>query len=121
MGHGKYIGTCVSLGKQLGILVSTLTSIVKTCSIIKQNANQCGPMTKKKKYIKKSRLEEQEHALKEWFENARSSNLQVSDVVLREKAMHISKNYKLMILLHHLVYKTMCGKSSSVDAETADE
>jgi hypothetical protein len=43
-------GTRVSLSKQLGILVSTLNTIVKNHNIIEENADQCGPMAKKQKY-----------------------------------------------------------------------
>jgi hypothetical protein len=46
-------------------------------------------------YIQKSRFEELEHILKEWFENSRSSNLPVSGVILQEKAMHIAKRLQI--------------------------
>jgi hypothetical protein len=39
-------------------------------------------VVKKGKYIKKSRFEELEDILKEWFENATSSKLPVSGVIL---------------------------------------
>jgi hypothetical protein len=64
------MGTRISLSKQLGISVSTVITIVKNCNIIEGNANQCWPMQKKRKYIKKSRFEKLEDILKEWFENA---------------------------------------------------
>jgi hypothetical protein len=46
----KQVGTHVSLSKQLGILVSTLNTIVKNHNIIEENADQCGPVAKKQKY-----------------------------------------------------------------------
>jgi hypothetical protein len=54
----KYMGTHVSLSKQLGISVSTLSTIVKNHNMFEENANQCRPMKKKRKYVKKSRFEE---------------------------------------------------------------
>jgi hypothetical protein len=60
-------------------------------NITEQNANSCGPMAKKRKYVKKSKFKELEDVLKEWFENVRLSNLQVSAAVLQEKAMHIAR------------------------------
>jgi hypothetical protein len=79
--------THISLSKQLGISVSTLNTIVKDQKIIEENANQCRQMVTKQK----SRFEKLEDILKEWFENARLSNLPVSGGVLWEKAMHIAK------------------------------
>jgi hypothetical protein len=38
---------------------------LKNRNIIEKNANQCGPMGKKRKYIKKSKFEELEDILKE--------------------------------------------------------
>jgi hypothetical protein len=61
----------------------TLPRKPHTCNnSIEENANQRGPVVKKGKYIKKSRFEELEDILKEWFENARSSKLPVSGVIL---------------------------------------
>jgi hypothetical protein len=45
--------------------------------------------------VKKSRFEELEDILKDWFENARSSNLPVSDVVLWEKAMQVVRGLQI--------------------------
>jgi hypothetical protein len=90
----KHVVTCVSLSKQLGILVSTCNAIVKNHNIIEENSKQHRPMAKKQN-IKKSRFEELEDILKEWFENARSSNLSVSGVVLRVKAMHVAKRLQI--------------------------
>jgi hypothetical protein len=91
----KHVETRVSLSKQLGISVSTFDTIIKNCNIIEENANQCGPTAKKQKYVKKSRSEELQNIVKEWFENARSSNLPVSGVVLQEKAMNIAKRLQI--------------------------
>jgi hypothetical protein len=52
-------------------------------------------MAKKRKYLKKSRSEELEDIFKQWFENAISSPLPVSGVVLREKAMHTAKRLQI--------------------------
>jgi hypothetical protein len=54
MGCGKTHGDSCFLSQQLGILVSTLNTIVKNCNIIEENGNQCRPMVKKGKYAKKS-------------------------------------------------------------------
>jgi hypothetical protein len=51
-------GTCISLSKQLGISVSTLNTIIKNHNMLEENANQCRPMKKKRKYVKKSRFED---------------------------------------------------------------
>jgi hypothetical protein len=90
----KHVVTCVSLSKQLGISVSTCNAIVKNHNIIEENAKHHRPMAKKQN-IKKSRFEELEDILKEWFENARSPNLSVSGVVLRVKAMHVAKRLQI--------------------------
>jgi hypothetical protein len=70
----KHMGTHVYLSKQLGISVPTLNTIIQNCNIIEKSINQCGPMAKKRKYINKSRSEDLEDILKEWFKNARLSS-----------------------------------------------
>jgi hypothetical protein len=39
---GKHMRTCISLMKQLGLLVSTLSMIVKNFHVIEENTNQYG-------------------------------------------------------------------------------
>jgi hypothetical protein len=65
-------------------------------------------MVKKQKYVKKLRFEEQEDILKEWFENASSSNLPLRGIILREKAMHIAKRLQIETMQNiRLFWKTV--------------
>jgi hypothetical protein len=67
-----HVWTRVSLSKQCGTSVSTLNTIVRNRNIVEENVNLCRPIVKKQNYLKKSRFEELEDILKQWFKNARS-------------------------------------------------
>lgn len=125
-----HVGTRVELAKQLCLPISTLNTIIKNRGNIEKNANQCGPMAKKRKYVKSSKYEKMEDILKEWFISARSANIPISGNVLREKALCIAAKLNMDNFTasngwvdrfkqrHNVVYKAICGESKSVDPQT---
>ncbi|XP_042911244.1 tigger transposable element-derived protein 6 [Parasteatoda tepidariorum] len=83
--------------------------------------------------MKKSPYDEIEGILVKWFKEARDSNVPVNGTILREKAQEIADRLGLkdftasnawidrMKKRHNLVYRSLSGESSSVDAATIEE
>jgi hypothetical protein len=120
----------VSLAKELNIPVATVNSIVKTRKSIEKSAKECGPMGKKRKYVKYSKYNELEEILKTWFQSSRAAGIPISGVLLKEKALHAAARLGIEDFKasngwidrfknrYNIVYKTICGESAGVNLET---
>uniref|UniRef100_F6WUM2 HTH CENPB-type domain-containing protein n=1 Tax=Xenopus tropicalis TaxID=8364 RepID=F6WUM2_XENTR len=126
----SYHGTRVALAKELGIPVSTLGTIIKQRASTEGSADKCGPQAKKRKYVTQSKYEQMEKLLQEWFAGLHASNVPISGIMLREKAVHIATRLGIDNFTasngwidrfkkrYNVVYKAVCGESKSVDIDT---
>jgi hypothetical protein len=82
--------TRVALAVRLGIVLSTLNTIVKNRKDAEKCYAQCGRFTGQRKSLKQSPFEELESLLAMWFKEARGSNAVINGTLLRERALHIA-------------------------------
>lgn len=129
----KHVGSRVLLARDLGIPITTLATIIKNRESIENSAIKCGPMARKRMYIRASKYDEMEEILKEWIVSARSSNMPINGPIIRDRALHIASRLNIEGFTasngwfdrfkkrHAVVYRTACGKSRSVDTEISDD
>jgi hypothetical protein len=125
--------TCVALAARLGVVPSTLNTIVKSRKDTEKCYSQCGMFSGQRKSLKQSPFEELESLLAMWFKQARGSNAVISGTLLREKALHIASRLGIEDFRasngwisgfkqgHSVVYKTVSGECKSVDSSTVEE
>jgi centromere protein B len=75
---------------RLRLSVSTLITVVKKCEEIARRCVQCGPLSKKRKLLKHSPLEELECSLSAWFKQARENNASTDGTHFNSKDFHIT-------------------------------
>ena len=126
-----HVENCVALVAMLGLLVSTLNTIVCKESEIDKSYLCCGPpFSKEPKSMETLPLEEHETILSAWFKQACTTNASMDGHHLKEKALHVAAHLGINSFQasngwincfkkrHDLVYKTMLGESSIVNPET---
>ena len=131
LAKGDYVGTSVDLVAMLGLLVSTLNTIVSEVSEIEGSYSCCGPsFSKEHKSMETLPLEELETILSVCFRQACTTSASIDGTHLKEKALHVAAclgidsfwaSYGWIDCFkkrHKLVYKTMSGESSIVNPET---
>jgi hypothetical protein len=125
--------TRVALAVRLGIVLSTLNTIVKSRKDTEKCYAQCGRFSGQMKSLKQSPFEELESLLPVWFKQARGSNAVIRGTLLREKALHIATRLGIEDLKasngwinsfkkrHSVVYRNASGECTSVDSSTVEE
>jgi hypothetical protein len=120
----------VDSAKKLLMPVTTLNNIMKKREAVIREAAELGVLSKHRKHSKKSLFEELESHLLTWFQQARASCLPINGVILKEKACEVATRLGVyhftgssgwlnrFKVRHGLVFKRVCGESSSVNEET---
>jgi len=110
------------------ISASTLRTILKNRSQYVAAHEGIG-----RKKIRSAKYEDLEIILKNWFLQARSSNIPVSGPILQEKALHVANSLGItdftastgwldrFKVRHSIVYKQICGESKPVNPDVASD
>ena len=86
-----HMGTWVDLVAMLGLLVSTLNTIVSKQSETEQSYLSCGPsFSKEHKSMATLPLEELETILSVWFKQACTTNASIDGPHLTENSLHVA-------------------------------
>jgi hypothetical protein len=80
----------VDVAKRLGLAPSTLNSIFAKKDEIREQTENCGNASKKRKTGRESTFAELESVLFTWYQQARASNIPVDETILRGKAKMIA-------------------------------
>ena len=86
-------------------------------------------MKSRRKKLKKSDNKDLDEAVFNWFKNARSNNIPVNGIIIKEKALSLAKSLELTDLRasdgwlnkwkerHNVTFKTLSGKENAVTPE----
>jgi hypothetical protein len=110
-----------------------LNTFVKKLEETERSYIQRGPSSRQRKSQKRLPQKKLESALAAWFKQACESNVSIAVTHLKEKALHIASYLGITIFSasngwidrykrrENIVYRTLSGKSRSVDPETEED
>lgn len=122
----------VNLAKQFQIPESTLKGIINCQNVIMENVQKCGIASNKRMRIHNSKTEEFDKALIKWFNEASASNVLVSGVLLKKKAIALAVEFGLENFQascgwldkfkkrHGFFHRIISGESTCVEEATVD-
>lgn len=120
----------IDMAKELGLPLSTLSTIVGQRDQIMQNVQRFGVNSKEAKSAHHVKVEE---VLLTWFKEVTAAGVNVDGKVLREKAVDIALTLGVedfqasggwihrFKARHNLSYKTVCGEGKKVDASAVED
>lgn len=120
------------IAKEFGILPSTLSNILKNKSVIQKNVED-EHLSIKRKRLRTCLFEDIDEAMLKWVRAARSKNLPVSGVLLKQKAKEFADSLghedfeastgwlDKFKNRHNIVGKTLCGESADANLGERDK
>ncbi|XP_063215856.1 tigger transposable element-derived protein 6-like [Bacillus rossius redtenbacheri] len=127
---GEKTKSCIA--KEFNVPLSTLSTIMKNESKIKEHHEKGGSLKGRKRMLG-AKYDELEEKLLDWFNHSRSQNLPLSGPIMKEKADMLAlksgvDDFKCsngwlqrFMQRHNLVFRSVCGESADVDNQKVEE